>query len=74
MAEPKRNCRHEPGRQPSAVKFLILLIVDRAIAIGYTPFSAAWRKHFPATRDGLDAIPSKDRPVRDRMGSCASAD
>ena len=30
--------------------------------------------HFLTTRDGLDAIPSKDRPVLDRIGSCASAD
>jgi hypothetical protein len=36
-------------------KFFILLMVDRTIAIGYTPFSATRCKHFPTTRDGLDA-------------------
>jgi len=38
-----------------SLEILILLIVDRAIAFGYTPFSATWRRHIPSTRDGLDA-------------------
>jgi hypothetical protein len=38
-----------------AFEFLILLMVDRAIAIGYTPISATGRRHFPTIRDGLDS-------------------
>jgi hypothetical protein len=36
-------------------KVFIRLMVDRAIAIGYTAFSPTWRRHFTATRGGLDA-------------------
>jgi len=35
--------------------FFTFLMVDKAIAIGYTPFCATWRRHIPSTRDGLDA-------------------
>ena len=39
----------------SELVLFVLLMVDRAIAIGYTPISATRRRHFPTTRDGLDA-------------------
>ena len=76
MPLPKRAVRSRSAYHTasSKFKFFMVLIVDRAIAIGYTPISANCGKHFPTTRDGLDAIPSKDRPACDRMGSCASAD